>query len=627
MRPSILIGWGGALHFVASPNGPRTEGATLANSPGRGGGSLADTVNEWNASAGAGSFSDYYAGAFGGPMAVPPGGLSNHKPGAFYFGDFYYFQNNVSHQESDVYLLRYDGSGLFKQATNSTTSPGHFTNKSMSGRGVDFLTASGSHSIDTKSLCAIVHNDVLFYVGAFAKHAESVTLSAWRTLEDWNIKAKNLGNAGADAGTSLPRRRVYGSFTIHKKNKVGKDFRDAASNLSIKHNRTTLEGLAPDFECLHGCDAISFKDDIIYANSCDVIRFPGGSGTPRFIERNNVELSPKCFEIYPSGGFSDNAPIGVTQVMMLTGSGVLKKINLPNDPDHDPSASITYSTGTDFASGVPFGTKSLIDIGRFVSDFSGPKVRNGGFRGRVNTISQEPARSCLLKQFNKQLHAFFISSTSGYYHFVCDGDPRNTNNWTDRTAFVPSAMKLFDGDLFGYTDERFGTLNVAHVAKSNIGAFGMIGGDRGAGAWSIYSIDFDLNWNKISFGGASAPPCGLIPYDPNSVYAQAPSGVISSNPQIIPSTDYALLTYKLYVGRAPNRLADIDVDYSVNDGITWNEARQFKDYSTGAALGDGKTNLEASPNGTEHEFYWAHVVDVGFNEQNTARLRIRPRLK
>jgi len=317
MKPSILVGWGGALHFIASPNGQRSEGATLNNSKD----TPNDIVNEWEATTGAGSFSDYYAGAFGGPLAGQPGGMSNHKPGAFYFGDFYYFQNNVVNQQSNVYLLRYDGSGIFANASNA----GEFADKSHSGRGVKFLSPSGTPAIHTKSLCTIVHNDILFYVGAIPVHSENPDTGNWNVLEDWNYADFGLSTGGADAGTSLPRRRAYGSFVIHKKTRNGKDFRSAAGNLAIKYNRTTLEGLAPDYECLHGCDAISFDNDIIYANHCDIMRFPGGSGTATFIERNDIELSQKCFEVYPSGGFIDNSPVGDSQLMILTGSGVFKE--------------------------------------------------------------------------------------------------------------------------------------------------------------------------------------------------------------------------------------------------------------------------------------------------------------
>ncbi len=614
------MGWGGALHFVASPNGQRSEGATMSNGPV----AVNDVINEWNVG-GAGSFSDYYNGCFGGPMAMLPGGLSNHKPGAFYFGDFYYFQHNVEQLGGSVFLLRYDGSGIFQNGRNGAI----YANKSHSGRGVKLLSPSGNSPIHTKALCAIVHNDILFYVGAIPVHDQpGNAVNSWSALEDWNQIDKNLPTTGADGGTSLPRRRAYGAFTIHKKTRNGKDFRDAAGNLAIKYNRFTPAGLAPDYECLHACDAISLGDDIIYANNCDIMRFPGGSGIATFVERNNIEISSKCFEIYPSGGFLDSSPIGESQLMILSGSGTIKKINLPGDGDHNPSESLNFGNGTDSASGVPFGTRSLIDLGQFVSDFNGPKVRTGGFRGRLASTFQEPSRSCLLRKFDNKLHAFFISSTSGYYHFVCDGDPRGKNNWQDRTAFVPDEIKLFDGDLFGYTDDHFGTLNVSHVAKANVGVFGMIGGDRGAGGWSVYSLDTSLAWKKVARGAGSAPPCGLIPYDPTSVSVQVASGgVVATNPQIIPSTDYALLTYQLIVGRAPNRLTDIDIDFSIDDGITWNTATQFKDYVTGLPLGEGKISLTASPPGTEHEFYWAHVTDVGFNVQNRARLRIRPKLK
>lgn len=623
MKPSATVAWGGGLHLHGHPNGPRSVAMDTVNSPGTGAGALADVRNAWLRT-GVGTFNDFYAGVYGGPLSIMPGGFSNHKPGAFYFGDFYCQKSLVSHTSMFVYLLRFDGSGQYLQGSNVGSN--HFVNKSFSGRGMDFISPSGSVGIQCASLAHIVHNGVLFMCGAFSIHNQNPLTSNWTVYEDWNVKDRNIDTAGNDAGNFLARRRAYGSFVVHKKTRGGKEFRDAASNTTKFNNGTSLSGIAPDRECLHACDAVSWDDSIIYANHADIVEFPGGSGVPRFIERNNVELTSKCFESYPSSGFVNDVAVGDEELMMLTGSGVLKKILFPGQPGHNPSGHPEQGLDLEpHASGRPFGTESLVNIGTLVSDFSGPKVRTDGQMARTLGNTQEPTRSCLLKAFNKRLHAFFISASSGYYHFVCDGNPRDIDNWIDRTANLPDEFKLFDGDMYGYVDDVFNRITCMHVAKSEIGLYGTVGGSRGAGGWAIYELGTDANWTRVGQGAANSPGVGLIPYDPNGVFVSMPSGVYSSNPESIPSTDYALLKYDLFTPRNPGLKVDVDIEYTIDNGTSWHEATQFTDYVTGAALGEGKTDLSSTPDGETHEFYWAHVRDVGFNPQKNAKLRVIPK--
>jgi len=477
MLPSITVAWGGGLQVHGSPVGPRSLSMDLTDAVGT------DIVdNGWNRTI-PGIDNDYYAGVYGG-LSIMPQGFANHKPGVGYYGDFY-FQKSLNELQSMVpYLCRYDGSGLFTQTENVVSN--HFQYKSHSGRGVEFLSPSGANTdILAHPLCAIVHNGSLFFVGAFSEHNIAPAVSEWRTIKDWNVVAKSL-TGGPDDGVSLPRRRAYGSFTIHKKKRVGKDFRDAASNLRIMHDRTTLSGIAVNSECLAGCDAISWGNNIIYANHADIVEFPGGSGQPRFIERTDANHSAKCFVAYPSGGFVNSQPVGQRRLMMLTSSGVVKDILFPGDPGHNPSGQPFLGPGFEVASGRAFGTRSLVNLGLLVQDSQGPKVRTGGQLARTLNSVSEPTRSCLIKNFANKLHAFFISASSGYYHFVCDGSPDNINNWEDRTPFVPDALKLFDGDMYGYVDDLSSRLTCMHVAKSNIGLYGVVGSDRGAGGWSIY---------------------------------------------------------------------------------------------------------------------------------------------
>lgn len=623
MKPSVTVAWGGGLHLHGHPAGPRSVAMDTANSPGTGGGALADIRNAW-LRGGVGFADDYYEGVWGSPLSIQPGGFCNHKPGAFYYGDFYCQKSLNQLQDKFVYLLRFDGSGQYLQGANQGSN--HFVNKSMSGRGMDFISPSGSVGISAHSLAHIVHNGVLFMVGALTVHDQNPLTSNWKVYEDWNVKDLNYGKSGNDTGVYLPRRRMYGSFTVHKKSIGGKEFRDAASNTTKFNNGTSLSGIAPDSECLNACDAISWNDSIIYANHADIVEFPGGSGTPRFVERNSVELSSKCFLAYPASGFVDGVPQGQEELMMLTGSGVLKKILFPGDPGHNPSG--LPSQGLDLelhASGRPFGTESLVNIGTLVSDFFGPKVRDEGQLARLIDQTEEPTRSCLLSSFNNKLHAFFISAGSGYYHFECDGDPRDILNWTSRTSRLPDEFKLYDGDMFGYVDDERNRLSCMHINKSNIGVYGSVGGDRGAGGWTIAELTQEGTWINKQHGAACSPGAGFIPYDTNGVFVQMPSGAYASNPEVVASTDYALIRFELFTPRNPGYKVDVDIDYTLDNGTTWNEASQFTDYVTGAALGESKLDLSASPAGDVHEFYWAHVKDVGFNPEKNARLRIRPK--
>ena len=72
-------------------------------------------------------------------------------------------------------------------------------------------------------------------------------------------------------------------------------------------------------------------------------------------------------------------------------------------------------------------------------------------------------------------------------------------------------------------------------------------------------------------------------------------------------------------------IVDVDIEYSINRGITWNTARRFKAYDTGLRLGDPIVGLTASFFGDQHTFYWDHVNDIGLNNVNEAKLRVRVR--
>lgn len=623
MRPAVSVGAGGCLQLISSPMGPRIVSQDLSSAMF----SSTDVVNEYNATLTPGAQSDYWESLWGGPMSMLPMNTP-HKPGAFYHGDFYFYKHTVALNRAH-FLLKFDGSGIFSQGGST-----NFANNSLSGPGSQLLSPSGtSTEIRGGPMCVIPHNGSIFYVGTTTDRAWNTSSSAYINQLGWDTGASDaFENSGDDAGTGLVRRRAYCSYYITKKPGVAKE-KKGFGKLGILYKRTGASGLASTYEDLNACDAISWGDDIIYANNLDIVHFPGGSGTPRYIEAGSATTS-KCFEPHPSGGFNQTtgSAIGDSDLLVLTGSGIVKKIKFQGDPGYNPSGfpfgGDIFNTVQGHASGYPFGTTSIANLGSLVSNVSGPKVRTSGPRGRVGSTTENPDRSCLLKVHGNRLHAFFISKASGYYHFTCEGDPRTLTNWTDRTTSLPTNLKIRDGNIFGFRDEHFGTLNILHTAYSNIGAFGTQGGNTGAGGWTLYQLNENLQWNRLYHGASNGPPVGLIPYNPEGVYVQVPSGsrrgVAPGNPNVLASTDYAEVDYSLFSHRKPNRFADVIIEYTTDNGATWNRASRFKDYVSGALLGSGTTNLEASPEGMNYTFFWAHVKDLGFNYNQGVKLRVRP---
>ncbi len=434
---------------------------------------------------------------------------------------------------------------------------------------------------------------------------ESPNNSTWTTKLDWDMDDDLDGAGGDDGGSFLRMRRAYKSFVVQKDNKTGKEKRLFGKR---KKFNVGTSGLAPSREETHACDAISWKDDIIFCNQVDIVRFPGGSGTPEIVESTLDVPSSKSLNLYPASGFnSNNQPIGNSNLLMLTGSGVLKKINFPS--------------GIGF---VPSGTTTLIDLGNFVKDPDTEEklVRTDSIMARRDSSTAEPQRSCYLKTFNEQLHAFFVSSTSGYFHLKCDGDPSNSNNWDNITKNMSEDFRRFDGDIYGYHDTFRNSLYVMHVPKGEIAMWGCVGTQKGAGGFVINELNTNLNWREIYRGGAGEPSIGLVPYDNLGIYATAPSG---GNPEIIASTDYALINYKLHSPFTIN--VNVEIEFSINNGLTWDSARRFRNYDDLQFPGDGKENLEASFFGTNHTFYWDHVTDLGLNSQEkNILIRIRPKV-
>ena len=584
MLPCVSLGFGGRLHIIEGGRVVNTN-LTFVKSP-----SNTQPIGPWFAGAGTGA--NYMEILFGGINSIMPGALSNHKPCAFYYGDLYTTLHTIS-EAPRVFLTKFDGSGVFKHGGFTGTN-GYAANW-RNGRGTQLISPSGTLDIGFQSCAHIVHNGVLFVLGATPLITFPIT--EWTNM-GW--VGPTIAN-GTDQ-TDRRRRRRYGGFVISKNEKQGTVDKRILQPLPELANATTQEDT-------HACDAISFSNDIYFTSHIDLLRYPGGSGIPELIESTVNIPSPKCFEIYPSGGFSNGDPVfdpttNHADLLMLSSSGVLK--------------SIIFRTNES-----PSGTRTLIDLGLLVQDAGTliKDVRTGTMLSRVTSSTAEPPRSCFLKTFNSKLNAFFPSATSGYYHFQCEGDPRDSNNWTNVTNDMFEDVRRFDGDLYGFHDNFRDVLYVMHISKSEYGLFGTVGGQNGAGGMHLSELNKNNEWREIYRGVSAEPSVGLIPYNFIGPYSQAPSG---SNPQVIASTDYALLTYKLYSPYP--RTVNVDIEYTINKGITWHTAKRFKSYDTATLLGEGKTNLSASFFGQEHTFYWDYINDIGFNNVKEAKLRIRVKL-
>lgn len=594
MQKAVSVGWGSRLHLI---DGARIQNVNLtlvARDT-----SAADPTSPWNAAITPGNPAIWLDALYGGESSLKPGGYSNHKPGAWYFGRFYWSTHEVE-DAGEFYILSWDGSGQFKHGGFTGTN-GYAANW-RNGRGTELISPSGTVGDISMQACAhIVHNGILFILGAAPIFSTNNSVDPWRTKEGWDVP--NINTAGND--TSRRFRRRYAVFGIDKRQRSGKDHN------FIRPPTLMSGGFASTQEDTNACDAISWGNDIIFASYCDLIRFPGGSGVPQLIESTIDIPTSKCFESYPSGGFINDEPqfmpgTQLPDLFVLTGSGLLKQINFPSGNGYQPS-----------------GTSILFDLGTLVTDFDTEEVdvRYSGPLERVFDAQNEPIRSCYLKSFSNQLHAFIPSETSGYHYFRCDGDPREANNWQNASRSLPDDLKRFDGDLYGFHDTFRNALYLLHVSKSDYGLWGDIGGQKGAGGMVITELSADFEFREIYRGMSAEPPMGLLPYNNLGVSVQIPSG---NNPEVLASTDYALINYKIY--SAYPLLVNVTIEYTIDNGLTWHPAKRFKSYDTAALLGDGLVNLTASHFGEPHTFYWDHLDDLGCNANRLAKVRITPQI-
>ena len=526
------------------------------------------------------SVADFHRSAFGGENSWFPGSYANHKPAAFLArGRLIQALNRIQDSDSRLYIGGWDGSGLF------FNRGGQFQSVPWkSGKGWDALSPSGTlQTVKSRDHALLNHNGIVFGFGAHGESDTAPATSQWPNKLGWTFDFSTVGLLNA----SEPRR-TYRVFSISDRDDriMGPVTRILPNALSKEH--------------LNSCDAVSLGDDVYYANWIDVLRFPGASGAPQLMYSDVINPLAKSFGFWPSGGYQAGEPVGEIRLLVLEGDGKLWRLKAPAS-----------------------GRELLVDLTEIRADEAGRPKDN--FFARINSTSDEPGRPPLLLTFDGELHAFAITESSGYMHFACAGNPSGTGGWSDRTDDLPPDLQSKDGCVYGFVDEFRQRINLLQVSYSKFGIYGAMGGGQncGGGFW-LRTLDANGDWLEVDRGNVGLPMRGLVPYQNLGPWALTPSG---GNPEVFKCSDYTLLSYKLFDQEV--RRVDVEVEFSVDRGITWSPARRFRDYTTGQALGSGVSDLATAPppTGEAYTFYWDHVNDVGFNNALPALLRVRPKVR
>ncbi len=467
-----------------------------------------------------------------------------------------------------MYVTRFDGSGVFVNTGNANYVARPWSN----GRGNEMLSPSGiGHTTQSNDLGVIEHNGNLYMVGAI-HNKEGASTNDW-TEAGWTYQNESLNSISRGA-------RSYCSLVITSDGrKIFPLVTQFTPGANAEHTHTT--------------DALSFGDDLYFCNSVDVGKIQGGSGTLSLIHTDLTAPSPKALALFPTLGYSNGIPQGEPKVMFQDGSGVV------------------YRETTS-------GCEEMVRLGSLASS-----TRNtDGYTPRINTGDLEPARSVPLVNFSNELHSFIPTATSGYQHFTCNGDPSGTSNWTNRTGNLPEAIIKYDSSMYYYRDDFRNRLYVCNVTMGEVGVIGHAGIQRAAGGVYIHELDAERNWREVYRGVPGQTPRGLLPLQITGPFVNIPSGM---NPEVFKCNDYAIMDYTLH--DLENRAVDITVEYSIDNGLSWNPATRFRDYTTGLPLGSGVENLSTNLEGIPYEFYWHYINDIGFNVQEDSILRITPKLR
>lgn len=575
MIPAVIQGWGNQMYFV---RGGQVEIGGKSLYIDRGSLTSFDPAGQVDRELT--SLGDFNHSMFGGHNSWFAAAYANHKPMAF-LGNFRLIStpNYAIDNKRFLYVVGFDGSGIFFNKGGKFES-----RRYRAGPGFELFNPSGSPiSLASHDLAVINHNDHVFMIGA---HTENAGNDGW-TNGDFGWTYDDSGD-GLLTGNANDNRRTYRVASINRKT-------DKRIMGPAQFAIGDVTGTCDNQFHLQSCDLIAFGDDLYYANWIDVLRFPGASGRPVLIQNTNSAPRAKSFELFPTSGYNNGSSVGPKQLFMLQSDAQLRRV-------------------------TPSGADLFVDLTAVKLDLTARAADNFA---RSTSDTLEPGRTPLLMNFNNELHAFVTTATSGYTHLTCPGNPSGIGRWTDRTGDLFADMQRVDGCVYGFADEVTNKMYVLHVSYSAYGHFGMCGGGQGCGGgmW-LYQYDVNRVWQEMWRGGIGLPPRGLIPYQQLGPFATAVSGI---NTQVVKCSDYAILSYDLFDQLA--RPVNVNVEFTIDEGLTWQTARRFKSYVDGQPLGSGVSNLPTSPDGVSYTFFWDFVNDVGFNTQKDAQLRVRPIIK
>jgi len=577
MVPAVIQGWGNQMYLV---RGGQIEigGKSLYIDDGP----LAAVVPFGQVDRNLTILSDFNHSMFGGHNSWYAAGYANHRSMAF-LGKFRLISTPNFAQDNSrrLYVVGFDGSGIF------FNKGGIFESRDYrAGPGFEILSPSGNQLLSSHDMAVINHNDHVFMIGAHT--APDGGVGQWKDATfGWTYED---GKDNILTGNDNDNRRTYRVASINRKTDV-RIMGLAQIPVHPITGATTGATTNNQFH-LQPCDLIAIDDDLYYANWVDILRFPGASGIPTQVQNTDSAPRARSFELFPTSGYNNGESVGPRRLYVLQSDAQLRHVT---------------ASGADL----------FVDLSTIKADMTARATDNFA---RSSSVTDEPGRTPLLINFNNELHAFVTSATSGYTHFTCNGNPSGTSNWTDRTNEMFPDMKRVDGCVYGFADEVTQKMYVLHVSYSAYGHFGMCGGGQGCGGgmW-LYQYDVNRKWQEMWRGGIGLPPRGLIPYQPSGPFGTAVSG---TNTQVVKCSDYAILSYDLFDQTA--RPVDVNIEFTIDQGLTWRTARRFKSYVDGQPLGSGVSNLPTSPDGVSYTFFWDFVNDVDFSTARDAQLRIRP---
>ncbi|RKY43073.1 MAG: hypothetical protein DRP85_00830 [Candidatus Makaraimicrobium thalassicum] len=343
-------------------------------------------------------------------------------------------------------------------------------------------------------------------------------------------------------------------------------------------------------------DCIEYQNKIVACNSCDLIVVHGsGENDIELVYSSNKDVySPNPKWLAKHNG----------NLYMLEASGVISRIIVG-----------------DWKRGERSHKQNLTNF-NWLGDliYGGIHARAYGF---------ERATKGDIVSYNDKIHVF-LGGPSGVYHAYSE----DLSVWYDVTDSLPSIMKTRQGHVYTYVDTYKNDLYVLFYTACRGGVLGNLTmGAETANVAYLFKYDSNNNWTQIawhlipSFGGAGGFTAynGIGPnvYMPSGTYYNEPTAELT--PIVYKCLDYALLEYKLM--DRYSRHFDVVIQYSLDDGCTWQDCSRKRDYFTLQYLGEGTTYLSSSPSGEWHNFYWDFVRDVGYNvNYKYCKLRVVPLL-